>query len=457
MEPAEAEVSTGTVRAWLGDLGRLVPTDDAGRVEALRALEELKSAAAAAQARITVAFAASQRARQVAAGVPAARVGAGIGAQVALARRDSPARGSRHLGLAQALVDMPHTAAAFTAGQVSEWRVTLAVRETACLSRQDRGVVDAELAGLPGGLCALGDRGTEHACRRIAYRLDPTAFTRRSAQAVTERRVSLRPAPETMCLLTGLLPVAQGVAVHAALTRHADTLRAGGDTRGRGQIMADTLVERVTGQAIPGAVPVEVQLVMTDATLLGQDPTPAHLHGYGPVPAPLVRAWLADTTAAVWVRRLYTRPQTSALVAMDSTRRAFPGGLRRFITVRDQTCRTPWCDAPIRHADHPVRHADGGPTTASNSQGLCAACNLAKEAPGWRAHTGRDGAVHTHTPTGHHHLSPVPRSPVAGPPHPHRQPDRQRHPHPQLDPAARNRRPSRSLLETHLEHLALTG
>ena len=164
MEPAEAEVSTGTVRAWLGDLGRLVPTDDAGRVEALRALEELKSAAAAAQARITVAFAASQRAAAGRCwGARPREVGAGIGAQVALARRDSPARGSRHLGLAQALVEMPHTAAAFTAGQVSEWRVTLVVRETACLSRQDRGVVDAELAGLPGGLGALGDRGTEHA------------------------------------------------------------------------------------------------------------------------------------------------------------------------------------------------------------------------------------------------------------------------------------------------------
>ena len=63
--------------------------------------------------------------------------------------------------------------------------------------------------------------------------------------------------------------------------------------------MADTLVERVTGQATAAAVPVEVQLVMTDTTLLADDPTPAHVHGYGPVPAPWARAWLADTTAAV--------------------------------------------------------------------------------------------------------------------------------------------------------------
>jgi len=63
--------------------------------------------------------------------------------------------------------------------------------------------------------------------------------------------------------------------------------------------------------------------------------------------------------------------------------------------------------------DHPTRHTDHGPTTAGNGQGLCVACNLAKEAPGWRARTRGDGEVHTHTPTGHHYASPLPPNPVA--------------------------------------------
>jgi hypothetical protein len=218
-----------------------------------------------------------------------------------------------------------------------------------------------------------------------------------------------------MTFLTGLLPVAQGVAVHAALTRHADTRRAAGDQRGRGQIMADTLVERVTGQASATGVPVEVQLVMSDAALLGRDASAAHLHGYGPVPAPYARTWLADTDADVWVRRLYTRPDGHALVGMDSTRRTFTGGLRKFLITRDQTCRTPWCDAPIRHLDHPTRHAEGGRTTATNAQGLCAACNLAKEAPGWRAHATTAGHVRTRTPTGHRYTSPTPLPPASRP------------------------------------------
>jgi hypothetical protein len=242
---------------------------------------------------------------------------------------------------------------------------------------------------------------------------------RRARKAHTDRRVTIRPAPDTMTYLTGLLPVTQGVAVYAALTKHADARKATGDPRSRGQIMADTLVERVTGQATAGAVPVEVQVVMTDRALLGDDHEPAHLAGHGPIPAWLARTLLnrpgaiADQ-ATSWVRRLYTSPATGELVAMDSRRRLFTGQLRQFLIIRDQACRTPWCDAPIRHLDHPRRASHGGPTTSTNSQGLCAACNHAKEAPGWQAQASRDGprhAITTTTPTGHTYTSTAPDPP----------------------------------------------
>ena len=60
--------------------------------------------------------------------MPAAELGAGVGAQIALARRESPAKGGRLLGLAKALVtEMPHTLAALETGQLNEWRATLLV------------------------------------------------------------------------------------------------------------------------------------------------------------------------------------------------------------------------------------------------------------------------------------------------------------------------------------------
>ena len=115
-------------------------------VKSIAALERLKAAAAARQARLAAALDATRRAAEAAAGMPVARRGRGVAAEVALARRDSPARGSRHLGFAKALVnEMPYTLAALEVGALSEWRATIVVRESACLDVEDRRRLDAEL------------------------------------------------------------------------------------------------------------------------------------------------------------------------------------------------------------------------------------------------------------------------------------------------------------------------
>ncbi|MCC3279379.1 hypothetical protein LJ754_09450 [Arthrobacter sp. zg-Y40] len=139
-------------------LAGIAADSDAGLVDRLRALEELKAAACAAQARVAAALDASVRADHARAGLPAEKQGLGVGAQVALARRESPARGGRILGFAKALTqEMPCTLQALSEGQISEWRATLLVRETACLSVADRRLVDREIAGDPAGLDGLGD------------------------------------------------------------------------------------------------------------------------------------------------------------------------------------------------------------------------------------------------------------------------------------------------------------
>nr|WP_254362942.1 DUF222 domain-containing protein [Pseudarthrobacter phenanthrenivorans] len=344
--------------------------DSRGKIDQIRELEDVKSALAAKQARIAAALEVQRRQERAAAGVPADEQGAGVGAEIALARRESPSRGGTLLGLAKALTTgMPRTLAALQSGQLNEWRATLIVKETVCLSPEDRWAVDQELAADTGTFDGAGDRAIVAAARAAAYRRDPRSVAKRSSQAVTERTVSLRPAPDTMTYLTALLPVAQGVAAYAALSRHADTVKAGGDDRSRGAVMADQLVERVTGT--PGGISgVDIQLVMSDRTLFHGDSEPARL---------------------------------------------FPPGLRRFLQVRDNVCRTPYCDAPIRHQDHIIPWHQDGPTTAGNGQGLCEACNHTKEAPGWTARTlagpRRRHSVELQTPTGHTYHSTAPPLP----------------------------------------------
>ncbi|MEN8581301.1 hypothetical protein ABFP37_01125 [Burkholderia sp. RS01] len=152
--------------------------------------------------------------------------------------------------------------------------------------------------------------------------------------------------------------------------------------------MADDLVERITGT--PGGITgIEIQLVMTDRTLLQGDSEPARLPGYSIVPAAWVRAAVRDAavregrpaaaedahiaegalsaeaatgnaTVDVWLRRLYTAPGTGELTAMDSRARLFPAGLRRFIRARDHTKEAPGWRAEPRRGPADARPGDAG-------------------------------------------------------------------------------------------------
>lgn len=406
----QVALTTAELAGWVTLLPTLCPdVPDDERIDRLRLLEEVKGAIAAAQAREAVALKRSVAEAEAERGVPSRERARGVAAQVALARRESPHRGDRLMGLAEALVrELPHTMAELSAGRISEWRATLVCRETAHLAVEHRREVDRRLAAR---LATLSDRQLAATARRAGYELDPHSIVNRVARAVADRRVTIRPAPDTMAIISAVLPVAQGVAVYAALRRAADTACAQGDPRGRGQVMADTLVTRTTGQAEPDQTPAEIQLVMTDRTLLAGATTPAELVGHGPLPAGVARHLIASLHAdtAVWLRRLYTEPRTGRLIAMESSRRLFPTRLRRFFLARDQLCRTPWCGAPIRHSDHVRPARSGGTTSAANGQGLCERCNQVKESPGWSATAGAGGDVTTTTPTGHrYHSLPPP-------------------------------------------------
>ena len=296
------------------------------------------------------------------------------------------------------------------------------VQETACLTLEDRQAVDTELAADTGTLTGFGNKRVHSEARRIAARLDPASITARARKAEADRHVTFRPAPDTMTYLTGLLPVKAGVAVYAALSRHADALKSAGDRRTRGQIMADTLVERITGT--PGGISgIEIQLVMTDRALLQGDSEPAQLPGYGIIGAQTARD-LVRTIPAPHGNRKSRRagggkgrgaepredieargPGTSRttrsrcgcagfiLPPAPGTysppipgRRLLPPPLRRIIAIRDDCCRTPYCGAPIRHDDHVIPWRTSHRTSTAGSQGLCVACNQTKEAPGWSAH-----------------------------------------------------------------------
>ncbi|GAA4716458.1 HNH endonuclease [Promicromonospora umidemergens] len=431
------------LHAWL--LSGSGPADAASRVAVLRALEELAAGVVAVQSQVLVDLrddevraakeaavasggtAHDKRGRQIPVTAKSAARDAesNVAQQVGLALRVSPHRARSLLGVAKVWhTEMPRTLGALREGRLSQERATLLVKETACLTLADRQIIDAELCADPAVLEGVGTRRLGALINEHAGRLDPAALAKRAAKAVSDRCVTLRPAPDTMTYLTALLPVAEGVQAYAALKVAAETSRhTGSDERPIGQIMADTLVERVTGQVHAADVPVTVHLVVSDEALLAGGHEPAVVldgtgAGHGAIPAEVARNLVANglDLNAAWLRAVYTT-STGNLIGASSKQRFFTDGLADLLRVRDQgICRTSWCDAPIRHLDHVTPAAHGGDTTLANGQGLCAACNQAKETPGWSAATETDPGTGRHTvttttPSGQQYRSVAPEPP----------------------------------------------
>jgi hypothetical protein len=424
---------------------------EADLVDQIGLLERLRGAVAACQAAAMVRLARTRVARETALRHRPGTIGRGLAEEIGLACHLSPSVAARRLGAARALwSDLPRTYAALAAGRLSERVALHVVSETRHLDPMRRREVDQHLhrprsadgeAGVD--LTTMGVRQALAATAKVAYQADPRAYVERGRTERDDRHVTLRPAPDTMSWLSGYLPVEQGVACLAALKKHTDGAVAAGDERSRGQIMADTLVERLTGQTTASDVNVDIQLIVPassrrpsadDATLHDADTADdadgsgdpnsaghvwaagaATLTGVGHLPIGLARQLVDASAGAKHLRRLH---QTAEGHLVDiGARRRFTGALADLIVARDQTCREPFCDAPIRHLDHVQRHTDGGATTLANGRGLCARHNLTREHPGWHAtviHDGHDTQPHTvltTTPTGHTYQGRAPDPP----------------------------------------------
>lgn len=444
-----ADLAAMRDRVAAGDVDRLSPAEI---VDLLRAGEELVAAVHGLQAVATARFAAAEARPADAFGEEArARTRRVVAAQVGLARRMSLHRGTSAVVLAERLTtDMPQTLRLLRVGTISEFKARLICRETDFLSPELRAEVDAELCADPATIDGWGDRRVANEARRLAQRIDPHAAVRRISMAEADRCVTIRPEPDCMVRISAVLPVADGVRVFGVLHRAA-TRRAPNDPRSKNQVMADELVHAVTGQPPTSAVeadsdprrgagtgkaaPVLINLVMTDQTLLARDDEPAHLDGYGSIPAIWARKLIADhlqradvdDQTQVLVRRLFTAAHSGDLVAMESRTRRVPAGLAALVRLRDQTCRIGYCDAPIAHIDHLTRWADGGKTRFQDLGGVCEAHNYVHEHADWQ-HRHRPGRpppeprtrrprysrrhrIDVITPTGHTYMSIAPALP----------------------------------------------
>jgi hypothetical protein len=143
---------------------------------------------------------------------------------------------------------------------------------------------------------------------------------------------------------------------------------------------------------------VELQVVIDAASLFGLADNPAHLEGYGPIPAHVARELAGD---ARW-RRLVTDPVTGHLLDYGRTTYRPPKKLTDFLIARDRECVMVGCHQPavFCDGDH-VIPSPKGRTSSANMLMLCRRHHRMKTHGRWKLKRELDGTVVWISAAGH--------------------------------------------------------
>ncbi|MDQ0735410.1 HNH endonuclease [Arthrobacter agilis] len=315
----------------------------------------------------------------------------------------------------------PRTHAALASGAISWAHATTLIHEYTGLPEATAALLEDQL--LPLAAETTTTRLASRA-RTLRTRLHPESLHQRAATATSRRRVDFEPDHDAMAWLHVYLPAADATAIDSRLTATARSLQTPAETRTLPQLRTDVLAdllltapgttccqgtsarvsanrpdsdptpEASSGEAHVG-VPAEpricahINVTVPVLTLLGVDDAPADLEGYGPIPADIARRLAAHAPSFT---RLLTHPESGAVLSVGRTSYAVPADLKRWLRVRDQTCRHPGCSIPASRCelDHTTPWSHAGPTDHDNLAHLCRKHHTLKSEGIWHYTQGPD-------------------------------------------------------------------
>ncbi|QUY61384.1 HNH endonuclease signature motif containing protein [Gulosibacter molinativorax] len=269
---------------------------------------------------------------------------------------------------------------------------------------------------------------TDTQAERLAATIAAKSFEESHKLARADRFVSLRHDGLGMSMLTAYLPtelaspIAKLLDVRARETREADRAAAedhrrqagaaeargetppaefAPDTRTTAQIRADIFAETLLC-ATPGESQVKavVSIVVPALSLLtgrADGSEPALLNGMHPISFDEACQLAGEATA---FRRVLTDPVTGHTRSVEAY--TPDASLRRFLQVRDRTCRFPGCVRPAMQceADHTKPFSEGGRTSESNMAHLCRSHHVQKHEKPWTVTNLGGGVLEWRTPLG---------------------------------------------------------
>ncbi|WP_052521697.1 HNH endonuclease signature motif containing protein [Agreia bicolorata] len=292
---------------------------------------------------------------------------------------------SRLIDESEALLhQLPGTYGALSRGTLSYRHAQVIIDQALSLPAESR--VPFEEAVLPDAETLTVSK-LERRARRLRELTHPESIQSRRVRAELDRSVELKPAHDGMSWLTAYVPCERAHAVYNRLSDIARGLQTADESRTLSQLIADVALDLLENSeptlagATQGIRPT-VLVTVPALTLLGMSDEPATLEGYGPIDADTARRVAAHAPSFF---RLLTHPETGTVLSVGRDHYEVPVDLRRWLRVRDETCRAPGCNRLARRCDcdHCTDWNTEGLTAHDNLAHLCRRHHSLKHRTGW--------------------------------------------------------------------------
>ncbi|WP_105036744.1 HNH endonuclease signature motif containing protein [Cryobacterium aureum] len=305
----------------------------------------------------------------------------------------------------QLVVERPDTLTALRAGDISLRHARRVLEQLGSVPQPARAELEAMLLPHAKRLTATQFDGK---ARKLRERFHPDSITVRRAKCLSDRRVLFFPDKDGMATLWLRAAGDDLQGIYTRVTDAALSLQGPGEPRTLSQLRADVAIDLlqqgVTGSGLGAGLTANVNITVPVLTLLGKSDEPGDLEGYGPIDPETARRLAGTATSFL---RILTHPHTGIVLDVSATPFRVPASLKKYLRLRDGTCRFPGCNRSAGHSDldHTVDKQFGGPTTATNLHFLSPAHHNLKHFSDWTAVADPDGTLHWTSPAGKHYAT----------------------------------------------------
>ncbi|TFD58986.1 HNH endonuclease [Cryobacterium suzukii] len=244
--------------------------------------------------------------------------------------------------------------------------------------------------------------------RKLRERFHPDSITVRRTKCLADRRVMFFPDQDGMATLWLRAASDDLLAVYNRVTETALSLQGPDEPRTLSQLRADVAIDLlasgVTSTGLGAGISATVNVTVPVLTLMGKSDEPGELEGYGPIDPETARRLAGTATSFL---RILTHPHTGIVLDVSATPFRVPAALKKYLQLRDGTCRFPGCNRSARHSDldHTRDKQFGGPTAATNLHFLCPANHNLKHYSDWNVIADPDGTLNWTSPAGKHYAT----------------------------------------------------